>query len=108
MDRFLAKKHREQKAKGACSVVHLMLKSFYELARRQPMSKQAIMQIQVDLYFLNKILARCLQANSHDWTVIHGLINEIIFSATQRCEAANADCLLDESTLDTISDVKLQ
>ena len=45
MDRFLAKKHKEQKAKGACSEVHLMLKSFYELARRQPLSKQAIMQI---------------------------------------------------------------
>lgn len=45
MDRFLAKKHKEQKAKGACSVVHLMLKSFYELARRQPLSRQAIMQI---------------------------------------------------------------
>jgi len=82
MDRFLAKKHKEQKAKSACSVVHLMLKSFYEFARRQPLSKQAIMQIQVDLYFLNKVLVRCLNANSHDWTVTHGLINEIIFSAS--------------------------
>ena len=96
MDRFLAKKHKEQKSYGACTVVHLILKSFYELARRKPLGKFGIMQIQVDLYFLNKLLQRCLNANSHDWTVIHGLINETIFSANQRCEVPVNECLIDD------------
>lgn len=53
LDRLLAKKHKLKLNSLKTTLVFLILRSFYELARKTNLSHFAVQQIQLDLFFLH-------------------------------------------------------
>lgn len=102
MDRFLARKNMPFKGDQdeSLSIVQLLLKSWYSLARQHNFTAEGVQQLQVDLHFVYSVVTQRIPQTSDQMMVIHGLTNEVMNSAIQKltvpCE------LLTQTTVEAI------
>merc|ERR1712060_432563 len=82
-------------------ILRIAFKALYEYMREETFAKFGLQQIQVDCAFLSEVVRDFVEPD--DASVLDSLLDEVVASASQRCEEP---VLMDESIVATLCDEK--